>query len=85
MPDVTVYSREECHLCEELLSTIRTVAADVSVPVTVSVVDVDGNPALREEYGDRVPYVFVDGSPTFKYRATPRRCGGCSGSPRIVI
>jgi len=23
---------------------------------------------LREEYGDRVPYVFVDGWPAFKYR-----------------
>ena len=68
MPDVTVYSRENCHLCDEAMETIRRVAEEVSEPVSIEVVDVDGDPALREEYGDRVPYVFVDGKPTFKFR-----------------
>jgi len=68
MPAVTLYSRENCHLCEEALETIRAVAEDVSTPVDVEVVDVDEDPALREEYGERVPYVFVDDRPKFKYR-----------------
>jgi glutaredoxin len=70
MPDVsiTVYTREDCHLCEEALSTIRRVADETGTAVDVETVDVDADPNLREEYGDRVPYVVVDGRPAFKYR-----------------
>lgn len=68
MPAVTVYSRENCHLCDEALETIRTVADEIAAPVEIEVVDVDEDPALREEYGERVPYVFVDDRPKFKYR-----------------
>ena len=70
---VTVYSREECHLCEEALDTVRRVAADVARPVDVERVDVDDDPDLREEYGERVPYVVVDGRPAFKYRVDADR------------
>ena len=65
---VTVYSREECHLCEEALDTVRRVASDVARPVDVETVDVDDDPDLREVYGERVPYVLVDGRPAFKFR-----------------
>lgn len=65
---VTVYTREECHLCEEAIATIRRVADDVATDVEVELVDVDEDPDLREQYGERVPYVLVDGNPAFKYR-----------------
>lgn len=65
---VTVYTREDCHLCDEAIGTIERVAAATDREVDLAVVDVDEDPDLREEYGDRVPYVFVDGSPAFKYR-----------------
>ncbi|WP_136716824.1 glutaredoxin family protein [Halorientalis salina] len=68
MPDVTVYSREHCHLCDDAIETIRTVAEEVSMPVEIDVVDVDEDPSLREEYGERVPYVLIDDRPAFKYR-----------------
>jgi len=65
---VTVYTRENCHLCEEALSTIRSVSDDVDRSVDVEPVDVDEDPELRDAYGERVPYVLVDGTPKFKYR-----------------
>lgn len=68
MPAVTVYSREECHLCDEALATIERVAEEVSVAVEIEEVDVDEDPTLQEKYGERVPYVFVDDRPAFKYR-----------------
>lgn len=68
MPDVTVYTRENCHLCNEAKATVEAVADEVAAEVRIEEVDVDENPDLREEYGDRVPYVFVDGTPKFKYR-----------------
>lgn len=68
---VTVYSREDCHLCAEALETVREVAASVDAPVAVETVDVDDDPDLRAEYGDRVPYVLVDGAPAAKLRVDP--------------
>ncbi|MEE6210897.1 glutaredoxin family protein [Salarchaeum sp. III] len=65
---VTVYSREDCHLCEDVVDTIESVRERVRVDVDVVEVDVDDDPELRESYGERVPYVFVDGKPAFKYR-----------------
>ena len=66
--EVTIYSRENCHLCEEAKTTIESVAETVDRPVTIEVIDVDTDEQLRAEYGERVPYVFVDGWPAFKYR-----------------
>jgi glutaredoxin len=66
--EVTVYSREQCHLCDEALETIEAVAASVESAVEIEEVDVDEDPDLAAEYGDRVPYVFVDGRPAFKFR-----------------
>ena len=68
MPTVTVYSRENCHLCDEAKATVESVAEAADREVTVEVVDVDTDPELRAEYGDRVPYVLVDGTPKLKYR-----------------
>jgi len=68
---VTVYGREHCHLCDEAVETLEDAAAAVDVPVAISEVDVDADPDLREEYGDRVPYVLVDDRPAFKFRVDP--------------
>lgn len=65
---VTVYTRANCHLCAEAIETVERVAASLSRPVDLDTVDVDADPDLRERYGERVPYVTVDGRPRFKYR-----------------
>ncbi|WP_233553816.1 glutaredoxin family protein [Halococcus sp. IIIV-5B] len=65
---ITVYSREDCHLCEDALAAIDRVAEAVATPVEVHEVDVDTDPELRETYGERVPYVLVDDRPRYKFR-----------------
>ena len=65
---VTVYTRENCHLCADAIDTVERVAASCARPVDIDTVNVDADPDLRERYGDRVPYVTVDGRPQFKYR-----------------
>lgn len=65
---VTVYSREDCHLCEEALETIEHVASGVERHVEIREIDVDDDPELANEYGERVPYVLVDDRPAFKFR-----------------
>ncbi|WP_262179777.1 glutaredoxin family protein [Haloarcula laminariae] len=70
---VTVYTRENCHLCEQAVDTVERVAAEEGVAVDMELVDVDTDERLREEYGERVPYVLLDGSPAFKYRVDEAR------------
>ncbi len=65
---VTVYTREGCHLCGDAIETVRRVSDSVNEDVQLDIIDVDTEPELRERYGERVPYVLVDGHPRFKYR-----------------
>jgi len=65
---ITVYTREDCQLCDEAVETLTRIADSEGVAIDIDEVDVDEDPELAEEYGDRVPYVLVDGTPKFKYR-----------------
>ena len=70
---VTVYTRENCHLCAQAIDTVERVAREEDVTLDVELVDVDTDEALRREYGDRVPYILLDGTPAFKYRVDEAR------------
>lgn len=58
-PRVTVYTRAHCGLCATAEAQVARICADVGVGWTA--VDVDADPQLRAEYGDRVPVIEVDG------------------------
>jgi glutathione S-transferase len=49
----TVYSREYCHLCEEMIAGLRELQARFHFVMVVT--DVDADPALAERYGEHVP------------------------------
>jgi len=57
---VTLLSRAGCHLCDDARAAVRRVCAELGVPWDER--DVDTDPELRAEYGDRVPVVLVDGA-----------------------
>ncbi|MES3160299.1 MAG: glutaredoxin family protein [Halorubrum sp.] len=69
---VTVYTREDCSLCVVARETIERVAADLDVAIELDLVDVDTDPELAAKYGERVPYVLIDGHPAFKYEIEER-------------
>ena len=52
-------TRANCHLCEVAAETLDRIGAEAGVPVTA--LDVDADPELQAEYGDRVPVVLLDG------------------------
>jgi glutaredoxin len=56
---VQLLTRGGCHLCEVAAETLTRVAGEAGLPVEL--VDVDVDPELRAEYGDRVPVVLLDG------------------------
>jgi glutaredoxin len=56
---VTLLTRQGCHLCEDARSVVQAAAAISGCVVTE--IDVDDNPELRAEYGDMVPVVLING------------------------
>lgn len=65
---LTLYTRRDCCLCEEMKTAIRTVAKEF--PLEFDEIDVDREPALAEKFGAQVPVLFIDGRKVFKYRVT---------------
>ena len=56
---LTLLTRVNCHLCETAAETLERIGAEAGlVPESV---DVDADPELQAEYGDRVPVVLLDG------------------------
>ena len=65
--EITVYSRENCHLCGVALNRIESVSEETEIAVDIEEVQIDDDPELEAEYGERVPVVFVDGDLEFTY------------------
>ncbi len=67
---VIVYSREGCHLCDEVKQLLARLES--TAPFTWREVDIDQNPELRVKFNEEVPVVFIDGRKAFKYRMSER-------------
>ena len=57
---VTVMTRVGCHSCHEAEADVARICAELGV--AWSATDVDSDPELRAEYGDRVPVIVIDGA-----------------------
>jgi glutaredoxin len=57
---VTVMTRVGCEHCARAEADVRRICDELGVPWFTS--DVDTDPELRAEYGDRVPVILVDGA-----------------------
>jgi glutaredoxin len=66
MPEIVIYSRENCHLCHDAVALLEQFGA------APRVIDIDGDEQLRNRYGECVPVVVVDGVERFRGRIEPR-------------
>ncbi|MFL6246094.1 MAG: 4a-hydroxytetrahydrobiopterin dehydratase [Thermoanaerobaculia bacterium] len=64
---VTLYTRANCHLCEQAKAAIEA----SGVPVQLTEVDIDQHPELRELYTNDVPVIHVDGKEAFRHSVDP--------------
>lgn len=64
---VVLYTREGCHLCDDVHELLSQYAE--YLPEIVSI-DIDTDPELQQEYGERVPVVAFDGVPRFNGRVS---------------
>lgn len=65
---LTLITRHDCHLCEEMAAVIEAVRATHGFDLEVR--DVDADPELLARYSDQVPVLLVNGRKAFKYRVS---------------
>lgn len=57
MIEVTLYTRQDCHLCEQTLQDLESLQE--VVPHQVQVVDIDQDEKLQKKYGHEIPVVVA--------------------------
>lgn len=68
---VTIYSRNECHLCEEALKVLQELKNDLQFEIVE--IFIDGNEDLEKQYGEQVPVTLIDGIHHDYWRVDPIR------------
>jgi glutaredoxin len=58
-PDVVLLTKADCHLCAAARDAVGRVTAALGLEWTER--SVDSDEALREQYAEEIPVVFVDG------------------------
>lgn len=82
---VQLYTRRNCHLCDEVKNAIRTAITTQNVSVDLQEIDIDEDEGLRRRFSEDVPVVFIEGVEAFRHRLTARqftsRILGWGGAP----
>lgn len=63
--EVVVYTREGCHLCEDAAALLRQHGLEPTM------IDIDADAQLKQQYHECVPVVQIDGKVRFRGRVDP--------------
>ncbi len=63
-PDVVLYGRDGCCLCDDARTILERVRADV--PFTLIETDIDRDERLLRAYLERIPVITIDGVEAFQ-------------------
>ena len=66
MPQVVLYTRPGCHLCDDVKQQLAVLATELAF--SVDEVNIESEPALRVRYGHDIPVVTVEGREAFRHR-----------------
>jgi glutaredoxin len=65
MARITVYSKPDCHLCAEAMTTLRGLQAELGF--VLEELDITTDDALQRAYFERIPVIALDGEVLFEY------------------
>jgi len=65
VPQVTLYGKPGCHLCDDARAVVERVRA--ARPFELREVDVSLDPELNRAYGERIPVLELDGEELFEF------------------
>jgi len=70
--EVTLYTREGCHLCDKAKAAIRAAESLYRLKIDLREIDIDDDDELYVRFTNDVPVIFVAGSEAFRHRVDPR-------------
>ena len=68
---VVIYSRINCHLCQEAEKIAREVMTEI--PFELEVIYIDGDQELERLYGEEVPVTLINGAKHDYFRVDKKR------------
>ena len=68
MLNLTLYSRPECCLCEDMKAVLAQVRQ--GMPFKLEEIDISLDPELEARFGQEIPVLFINDRKAFKYRLT---------------
>jgi len=69
-PRLTLLTRAECELCQEMRRELAVLARTVTLP-PLELLDVDSDPQLARRHGFDVPVLLLDGTVVCRHRLEP--------------
>lgn len=66
---LTVYGREDCHLCHDMISELGVFQPEYQF--SLEVIDVDEDETLKRQYGHLVPVLVGNGEEVCHYHLDP--------------
>ena len=69
MHNLLVYSREGCHLCEDMIDALNQYENELGF--ALKVYDIDDDALLREQFNALVPLVYFEGRELMRYYFEP--------------
>jgi glutaredoxin len=71
MTEITIYSRQGCHLCDDAFNTLESMRKELNFKIEV--IDIDQDAELIKLYSDQVPVIHIDGQHHDFYKVDPTR------------
>lgn len=68
MPTLTIYSRADCHLCEQARTILAALRPALSYDLRI--VDINTDPELTARYGVTIPVVALNGEDLLRWPFT---------------
>ncbi|HEY1833438.1 MAG TPA: glutaredoxin family protein [Solirubrobacteraceae bacterium] len=65
MSVLTVYSKPDCHLCEDAMATLERLRAELDFELIER--DITADDALHRAYFERIPVIELDGEELCEY------------------
>lgn len=69
--EVTLYTREGCHLCDKAKAAIRTAESLYRLNIDLREVDIDDDDELHARFTNDVPVIYIGGHEAFRHRVDP--------------
>jgi glutaredoxin len=68
MLTLTLYSRPDCSLCDEMEAVLLEVRQDI--PFQLEKIDISTDPELNRRFSLEIPVLYINGRPAFMYDLT---------------